>query len=72
MLKPPPVQLVALVELQVRVEGTVAVGFAVKVQVGAGVTAVTVTAVHTPQLLVSLLSVMVPTNEALLSVQART
>ena len=72
--KPPPVQLVAFVELHVRVEGTELVGLALKVQIGAGATlAETVMAVQAPQLLPSFDSVIVPELPAEdLSAQART
>jgi len=71
--KPPPVQEVALVEDQVRVEGTV-LGEAESEQVGVGcAAAATVTAVHGPQLFVSFDSVITPLLPADdLSAQART
>ena len=70
------VQLVAFVELHEIVEDcplVIDVGEAVMVAVGAGVAAVTVTAVHAPQLFDSFDSVIVPAEaDEFLSAQART
>jgi hypothetical protein len=71
---PPPVQLVARVEDQVSVDGTVVAGLADRLQVGGGGGggAATATAVHTPQLSPSSDSEMSPGSpEELLSAHAR-
>lgn len=75
VLNPPPVQLVAFVELHVSVEGTEPEGLAVREQVAvAGAAAdATVTCDQAPQLLLSSDSVMMPLFPADdLSAHART
>jgi hypothetical protein len=69
---PPPVQLVALVEDQLRVEGTPFVGLAEKLQVAAGGgIAATVMLAQLPQLFPSLVSVTVPFQALSRSTQVR-